>query len=119
MGKSVIQIFGRKNCQNTLKAIRFFKERGVKTQFVDLAEKGISPGELKSVLSSIPLEEWIDTEGKEFRNRNLQYMDYDPETEILEDSLLLKTPITRFERKAVLGNKPEIWKEWAALCKEK
>ncbi|WP_302594400.1 arsenate reductase family protein [uncultured Megasphaera sp.] len=44
-----IQIFGTKKCFDTKKAIRYFKERGIKTQFIDLKEKGLSKGELTSI----------------------------------------------------------------------
>jgi glutaredoxin len=41
-----IQIFGTSKCQDTRKAQRFFKERGIPFQYVDLAVKGLSKGEL-------------------------------------------------------------------------
>ena len=47
--KMNIQIFGTKKCNDTKKAERFFKERGIKFQFVDLREKGMSKGEFSSV----------------------------------------------------------------------
>lgn len=109
---ATIQIFGTKKCHDTNKAIRFFKERGIKIQFVDLNEKGMSKGELESVSRKIPLQELIDTEGKQYNKRNLKFMNYELENELLEDPLLLKTPVTRFGREAALGNKPEIWTKW-------
>lgn len=109
---AVIQIFGVKKCHDTNKAIRYFKERGIKIQFVDLTEKGLSKGELDSVARKIPLEELIDKEGKQYQKRQLAYKIFDIETELIEDPLLLKTPITRFGREAALGNTPEIWAKW-------
>ena len=44
-----IQIFGTKKCRDTRKAERFFKERGIKYQFIDMKEKGMSKGEFNSV----------------------------------------------------------------------
>ena len=44
-----IQIFGKKKCFDTKKAERFFKERGIKYQFIDMKEKGMSKGEFRSV----------------------------------------------------------------------
>ena len=114
---ATIQIFGTKKCSDTQKAIRFFKERSIKTQFVDLNEKGLSKGELDSVSKSIPMDELIDKSGKQFKKRNLEYMTYELETELLDDPLLLKTPITRFGRKAALGVQTEIWKVWAEEAK--
>ena len=107
-----IQIFGVKKCSETNKAIRFFKERSVKTQFVDFNEKGLSKGELESITRKIPLESLLDKDGKQFKKRNLEFMLYDLETELLNDPLLLKTPITRFGKEAALGYSPDIWKEW-------
>ena len=107
-----IQIFGTRKCNDTKKAERFFKERGVQVHFRDLAEKGVSPGELENIKRVFPVEELIDTEGKQYRKRNLQYMKFDIETELLEDALLFKTPIVRNEGKVTLGFAPETWKEW-------
>lgn len=107
-----IQIFGIKKCNDTNKAIRFFKERGVKTQFTDLNEKAMSKGELESVSRCVPLDELIDREGKQYKKRNLDYMVFDIEAELLADPLLLKTPVTRFGREATIGINQEIWTKW-------
>ncbi|HBF37415.1 MAG TPA: ArsC family transcriptional regulator [Firmicutes bacterium] len=107
-----IQIFGTKKCQDTRKAERFFKERAIQYQFIDLNEKGLSKGELKSVKSSIPLEDLIDTHGKQYQKRNLQYLVHDIEEELLADPLLFKTPIVRNGSKATIGYQPDIWNEW-------
>ena len=77
-----IQIFGTQKCQDTRKAERYFKERAIKYQFVNLAEKGLSKGELNSVKAS--LDQLIDTEGKEYQKRNLKYMVYNAEEEYTE-----------------------------------
>ena len=114
---STIQVFGTLKCKDRNKAIRFFKERGIKIQFIDLNEKAMSKGELESVSKKIPLEDLIDKEGKQFKKRNMEYMVYDLETELLNDPLLLKTPITRFGQQAACGLTPEIWKKWAEEVK--
>lgn len=107
-----IQIFGTLKCKDTRKAERFFKERGIKVHFVDLRERGVGPGELRNITQAIPIEDLIDTEGKQYRKRNLQYMKFDIIRELLEDPLLFKTPIVRFGHKATVGHTPEIWEEW-------
>ena len=107
-----IQIIGTKKCRETQKAERFFKERRINFHFRDLNEKGLAKGELDNITRSIPLEDLIDKEGKEFQKRGLQYMVYNTEDELLSDPLLLKTPIVRNEGKATLGYQPETWKEW-------
>ena len=107
-----IQIIGTKKCRETQKAERFFKERRISYHFRDLTEKGISKKELENIKQVIPIEELLDKEGKQFKKRGFNYMVYDVEIELLEDSLLLQTPIVRNGRLATVGYKPEVWKEW-------
>ena len=107
-----IQIIGTKKCKETQKAERFFKERRIPHHFRDLTVKGISKGELENIKQAIPIEDLIDKEGKQFKKRGFEYMVYDIETELLEDSLLLKTPIVRNGRLATIGYKPDEWKLW-------
>ena len=107
-----IQIFGTKKCNDTKKAQRFFKERNIKSHFRDLAEKGLSPGELNNIARVIDIEELIDTESKQYQNRGMQFMVFDTEEELLEDPLLLKTPIVRNGKEATIGYQPDIWKTW-------
>ncbi len=107
-----IQITGTKKCRDTQKAERFFKERRVAYQFRDLTENGITKGELENIKQSIPVEELIDKDSKKFKNRGFEYMVYDIETELLEDSLLFKTPVVRNGRLVTVRYKPDVWKEW-------
>ena len=107
-----IQIIGTKKCKETQKAERFFKERRILYHFRDLSDKGISKGELENISRVIPLDELIDRESKRFKDRGIQYMVFDIEEELLEDSLFLKTPIVRNGRLATVGFNPEVWKEW-------
>ena len=107
-----IQIIGIKGSNDTRKAERFFKERRIFFHFRDLKEKGISKGELENIKQTIPLEELIDKEGKQFQKRNLSYMVYDIEEELLNDPLLFRMPIVRNGRLSTAGYKPETWKEW-------
>jgi arsenate reductase (glutaredoxin) len=107
-----IQLIGTKKCRDTQKAERFFKERKIPFQFRDLAEKGISKGELDNISRVIPLEELIDKEGKQFEKRNMKFMVYNPEDVLLDDPLLFRTPIVRNGRLVTLGYKPEVWGEW-------
>lgn len=93
-----LQIFGTKKCQESKKAGRFFKERGVKYQFVDLGEKGMSPGELASVVASL----------------GLAYLECDLAQELLADFRLMRTPIIRDGRRATVGYSPEAWVAWLA-----
>lgn len=110
-----IQVFGVRDSSDTRKAERFFKERRIPFQFRDLSEKGISRGELDSIKLSIPVDELIDREGKQYKKRNLAYMVFDIESELLNDPLLFKTPVVRNGKLATTGYKPEIWKEWSKI----
>lgn len=107
-----IQIFGTAKCQDTRKAQRFFKERGIAFQYIDLAIKGLSKGELNSVKAAVGMENLIDTQGKRYNLRNLQYLVHNVEEELLADPLLFKTPIVRKGGKATVGYAPDTWKEW-------
>ena len=107
-----IQLIGTKKCRDTQKGERFFKDRKIPFQFRDLAEKGISKGELDNITRVIPLEELIDKEGKQFEKRNMKFMVYNLEDALLEDPLLFRTPIVRNGRLVTLGYKPEVWAEW-------
>ena len=82
-------------------------------QFVNLAEKGLSKGELNSIKAALGLESLMDTGGKQYQKRNLKYLVHNVEEELLNDPLLLKTPIVRNGPKATIGYRPEIWKEWS------
>ncbi len=107
-----IQIFGTKNCSDTRKAERYFKERRIQFHFRDLSEKGISKGELENIARVVPVDELIDREGKQFKKRNMQYMKFDIEEELLNDALLFKTPIVRNGKDVTVGYCPDVWKNW-------
>ena len=68
----VVQVFGTKKCADSRKAERWFKERSIKIQFVDLKEKGLSPGELRSVAARVGLDKLVDRESQRFRDKGLR-----------------------------------------------
>ena len=107
-----IQILGTKKDNNTRKAERFFKERGIKFQFRELSEKGISEGELENIQRVIPLDDLIDKEGKQYQKRNLTFMKFNIKEELLNDPLLLKMPIVRNGILCTIGYHPDTWKLW-------
>ena len=110
-----IQIFGTKKCNDTKKAERFFKERGIKYQFIDMKEKGMSKGEFTSVASANGgIEGMVDWDGKEQDTVTLiKYLSEEDKLEkILENPLVIKTPVVRNGKLSTVGYKPEIWKEW-------
>ncbi len=111
-----IQIFGTKKCPDTRKAERFFRERGVRFQWIDLAEKGMSPGELRSVAACVGgMEALIDSEGKRYVEKGLKYAALAGsriEQLLVEDPLLLRTPVVRSGKKATVLYQPEVWAAW-------
>ena len=108
-----IQIFGIKKCQDTRKAERYFKERGIAYQFVDLTVRGLSKGELDKIKSVVGVDNLIEKEGKEYARRNLKYMSYNREELLLACPLLFKTPIVRNGARATVGYCPEVWQGWS------
>ena len=107
-----VQIFGTKKCQDTRKAERYFKERGLKYHFVDLQVRGLSKGELMKVKQAVGLDKMVDRDGKEYARRNLKYMVHNIEEMLMEHPLLMKTPIVRSGNSATVGYCPEVWGEW-------
>lgn len=109
-----IQIFGVKKCFDTKKAERYFKERKIKYQFIDLNIKGLSKGELQSIKSAIGLNELINKDSREYKKTNIGSIRTDSVKEdlLLNNPKLYKTPIVRNGKKATVGYEPEIWKEW-------
>ncbi len=108
----MIQIIGTRKCARTRQAQRFFSERGVKTQFLDLAEKGLSPGELANIARGRDPDALIDRDSRAFGQAGLAHMIYDPLEEILKNPLLLRTPVVRNGREVTVGAEPETWKRW-------
>ena len=107
-----IIIYGTKKCNDTKKALRFFKERNIQFHFRDLVEKGLAKGELNNIISQIQIEDLIDKESRQFKKRGLEYMVYNIEEELLEDPLLIKTPIVRNGNLYTIGNDQKTWNEW-------
>ena len=110
-----IQIFGTKKCNETKKAERFFKERGIKYQFVDMKEKGMSKGEFMSVAQvNGGIENMINWDGKDQDTLALiRYIaDEDKLKKILENPFVIKMPVVRNGKQSTLGYQPEVWKKW-------
>ena len=112
-----IQIFGKSKCFDTKKAERYFKERRVKYQYIDMKKYGISRGELNGVLRSVPLSDLVDPKHPDAAL--LQYLAYDQDKveedraeKILENQKVLKLPIVRNGKQATVGYQPEQWKTW-------
>ncbi len=109
-----IQIFGLNKCFDTKKAQRYFKERNIKFQYIDLSQKSMSRGELSSVLSNCEsLEDLINPKSRHFEKSFINYVPYESKIDkLLEDGELMKTPIVRNGRQSTVGYCPEVWKTW-------
>ena len=111
-----IQIFGTKKCNDTKKAQRYCKERGIQFQFVDLTEKGLRKGEFRSVCQAVGgMDAMIDENSKD--KDTVALLKYiaaeEKEEKILANYQVMKTPIVRNGKQATLGYAPEVWKGWA------
>ena len=110
-----IQIFGTKKCFDTKKAERYFKERNIKYQLIDLKEKGMSKGEYTSVKQAVGgLDVMMDANS--MCKDALALIKYiaaeDRDEKVLENQKVLKSPIVRNGKKATIGYQPEVWKTW-------
>ena len=105
-----IQIFGKSKCFDTKKAERWFKERRIKFQAIDL---GKYAGELKSVVNAVGLDNLIDQKHPDAALLNYLAYDADKLEKLLDNPRLLKTPIVRNGKQATVGYCPEVWASWS------
>ena len=109
-----IQIFGVKKCFDSKKAERYFKERRIKYQFIDLTVTGLSKGELQSVQAAVGLNNLINSSAKEYKRLNMDRITgASVRVELLfNNPSLYKTPIVRNGKQATVGYQPEVWNQW-------
>ena len=110
-----IQIFGKSKCFDTKKAERYFKERRIKYQYIDLVRYGLSPKEFDAVLRAVGgVDNLIDWEKKSQEITLMRYMDdaRAKEDKIFDDPNLMRSPIVRNGKQATVGYCPEIWSDW-------
>jgi arsenate reductase-like glutaredoxin family protein len=112
-----VQIFGTPKCADTRKAERWFKERRIPVHSINLRERGLSPGELRAVAQAVGgAEALIDREGARYRDRGLRAAaPTGPRIEaaLVDDPLLLRTPVVRSGKQATVGYHPEAWATWS------
>ena len=114
-----IQIFGTKKSKDSQKAERFFKERGIKFQYVDMKIKGLSKGEFESVRKAVGgLEAMIDRncKDKDLLALVTYIAEEDRAEKVLENQSVLLLPIVRNGKQATVGYQPEVWKKWDPDC---
>ncbi len=107
-----IQIFGRNKCFDTKKAERYFKERRIKYQLIDLPRYGMSKKEFESVRVAVGLDALIDPKAPDLDL--IKYMANDAARieRLLEYPYNIRTPVVRNGKQATVGYCPEIWKTW-------
>lgn len=113
--KMNIQIFGKTKCFETKKAERYFKERNIKYQLIDIVKFGLSKGEYQSVKTAAGgMDALLDKKSKEYELLYIQYLvnQDDIEEKLLTNPGLFKTPIVRNGKRATVGYQPEVWKTW-------
>ena len=107
-----IQIFGRAKCFDSKKAERYFKERRIKYQYIDILRYGMSRGELSSVKAAVGLEAMLNTVDEDYPLIKYLASDEARMEKLFEAPYLIKTPVVRSGRQATVGYCPDIWKDW-------
>ena len=102
-----IQIFGKSKCFDTKKAERYFKERRIKYQYIDILRYGMSRGELGSVKNAVGIAALSE-------DPEITYLAYDADKleKLFEYPELIRTPVVRNGKQATVGYCPDIWKNW-------
>lgn len=108
-----IQIFGSSKCFDTKKAERWFKERRIKYQSIDLPKKGFSLGEYRSIRQKLTFQQLVDTKCKAYQDLYMAYITPEAaEDKLFENPKLFRTPIVRNGKQITVGYCPEVWEQW-------
>ncbi len=110
-----IQIFGTRKSADTRKAERWFKERRISYQLVDMKEKGMSRGEFDNILRAVGgLEALIDETARDKDTLALlRYLtDNAKPDKVFENQQLIRLPVVRNGKKATVGYCPDVWESW-------
>ena len=108
-----IQIFGSSKSFDSKKAERWFKERRIKYQYIDLASKGLSKGEYRAVRAKISFDELVNRKCRAYEDLYMAYITPDAaEQKLLEHPELFNAPIVRNGREATVGYRPDVWEKW-------
>ena len=108
-----IQIFGSSKCFDTKKAERWFKERRVKYQYIDLPKKGFSAGEYRAIRQRLPYDQLVDTRCRAYQDLYMAYITVEAaEEKLFDNPQLFRTPIVRNGRAVTVWYCPEVWETW-------
>lgn len=114
-GTMEVQIFGVKKSPETRKALRFFAERRVRTHFVDLGERAAAPGELKRFAQKFGAGALVDRESRRYGELGLRSAVLSDERllmKLVDEPLLLRMPLVRWQHKLTIGEAEGEWKQW-------
>lgn len=107
-----IQIFGKSKCFDSKKAERYFKERRIRYQYIDIIKYGMSRGELKSVCGALGIDEIANPEDQDYPLFQYLASDEAKLEKLYEIPELIRTPVVRNGKKATVGYCPEVWSTW-------
>ena len=107
-----IQIFGKSKCFDTKKAERYFKERRIKYQYIDIIKFGMSRGELSSVISAVGIDNLVDPKDMDYELFNRLAYREDKIERLFEVPEMIRTPVVRNGKQATIGYCPDVWKDW-------
>ena len=107
-----IQIFGTSKSFDTRKAERWFKERRITYQLIDIDRYGMSRGELTSVKNAVGLHALLNEKAADYPLVQYLAFDADKFEKLLEDPRLIRTPVVRNGKQATVGYAPEVWASW-------
>lgn len=109
-----IQIYCGKKNFDVQKAERWFKERRIPFQTLDLKKHRLGEREIRTMLSAVGMEQLIDREDKKVKEHPACY--YDREEllvpAIQENPWLMRTPVVRNGNRVTVGYQPEVWEKW-------
>lgn len=114
-----VQVFGRRDSRETQKALRFFRERRISLQFVDLALRPLAPTELRRFSERLGAPALLETSGRRYRELGLAYVRFegtDLFDRLLADSALLRLPLVRHGNSVAAGDEPAAWRAMAAAA---
>ena len=108
-----IQSFGSSKCFDPKKAERWFKERRIKYQYIDLPKKGLSPGEYRSIRQRLGFEALVNAKRRAYQDLYMAYITPEAaEEKLLDNPQLFQTPIVRNGKQATVGYCPDVWETW-------
>ena len=112
-----VQIFGIKSSSDARAAERFFKERRVPIQYVDLNQRPMAAGEIRRFIERFGLPALLDTESKAYADAGLKYLrmpDSDLLARIEREPRLLRLPLVRCGNQLSVGRDEQTWKTMAS-----